>query len=166
MKTKGLIIFLVLGLMILVGAQSALAQRSSENATGGSIFDPYIISNASGTRLSGSLGIYFQVYQFNPATTPCGDTGPLVNMFITLRLASGKSLRVFEGTALGICYYNSTKQIEAVKSFIDNEVIPKLNLGVSWKFRSVSNFVDGVIEQVCADSYSTSFFADIEIAVK
>jgi hypothetical protein len=166
MKTKGFIFFLALGFMILSGAQSALAQRSSESATGGTIFDPYLVGNAQGTRLSGSLGIYYQVYQFNPATTPCGDTGPLVNMFITLRLKVGKDLKVFEGTALGICYYNSTKQIEAIQIFITNEVIPKLGLGASYQFRSVSNFVDGVIEQVCVDSYSTSFFADIEIAVR
>jgi len=167
MKTKGLIIFVVLALTILAGAQSVLAQRGSEVAGGGSIFDPYIVSDAPGTRLHGSFGIYYQIYQINPATTPCGDTGPLANMFFTLRLTWGKNnLNVFQGTALGVCYYSQAQQIQAIQDFITNDVIATLFPGKSWKFRSVSDFIDGAVTQTCIAEYASSFFADIVIAVK
>lgn len=161
---KRFVLGLVLAVLLIAGVSPALAQRGSE-VGGVTIFDPYLDPKASGTRLNGTLSIYYQVYQSN---SPCSVGGPLANMFITLRLNVGKALMTFEGSSLGICYYDPNQQIVAIQDFITNQVIPLIPTlfpGSPWKFRSVSNVVDGDITQICEPGY-TSFFADIEIAVQ
>ena len=159
MGKKVFIIGMVLGILFLTGGASALAQRSSQTATG-TIFDIYIDKNAPGTKLSGPLSVY---YEF---TGTCEGGGPKTDMFYTVRLAKGNSLYIFEGPPVEVCYFADGEQAEIIIDFIGREIVGFLYPGRPWKLKSINNFIDGDITYVNGSAVSTSFFADIEIAVQ
>lgn len=90
------------------------------------IFDP----NASGTKLSGPLTIYYQRVD-SPGACPSGSDHE-VNMFFTLRLKKGGDLFAFAGekeTVAGdpLCYFaDLVEQLEHIANFVRCTVVPAI----------------------------------------
>lgn len=125
-------------------------------------------SNAPGTKLFGTLTVYY----FNP-TQPDGP----FSLYFFLRLNKGNQQYGFSGTAEGSYSYTDWEaQKEAIKSFVEQKVVPKLFSCVAGStcpravLKTVESYVDGdplSFSPPCDECVGPRFaMMDITIAVQ
>jgi len=171
MKTKGFIFFLVFALMVLFGAQSALAQRGSET-TGGTPLDPLVDPSAKGFHVKGTIII---VYQNIVEDAACEAFGSLAaTMYPLFRVGKGYARQAFTDSAQKVCYFDADTQIKIIEDFISDHVIhATFCLPGSpcprryWKLKSIESYYDlqGPDLQ-SVDLYSGVLLADVVIVVR
>jgi len=162
----------VLAVLVLVGVIVASTPRAlwadSAILPGANIFgvDP----NASGTKVTGPLAIYYLV----TSTSACGSGLHQVDMFFVMRLKLGTDSFAFAPAGpTQLCYENTNAQRTAIEGFITNTVIPLLfpqSTSPSWGLKSVTDFhQDGELQNCTLSAGDcTSFWAgmDITLAVR
>lgn len=167
---KGTLIFVAMAVLILFTSQSALADSEVAKLEG--FLTPYVVKDAPGTKLSGTLTIYYE-----KTALLCGDTfNPLTNMYFFMRLKKVDQVKLtkvnepygFSGAVQDICYQSFDDQYAALSDFITKYVIPNVFFNkpkATFKLKSVSNFAqDDQVYTFCP----CLFFAmmDIELAVQ
>jgi hypothetical protein len=165
MRTKNaLLIALVVVLPFLLTAPQALAQRGCQTPTG-TVFDEWVDPQAPGTKLYGTLAIYYQKVCSESMDCCLGNGSIGTKMFFVLRLSKGNDLYVFagdSGTEL-VCYVDMTRQKEILFDFFQANVLPVVS-------PSSSNFALKAVDQVVDthDAASTFYFTmlDITLAVQ
>ena len=170
----------VLAVLVLAGVIVASTPRAlwadSAILPGANIFG--VNPNANGTKVAGTLAIYYQVV--NP--TACNSQPGLhqVDMFFLMQLKLGTNTFAFAPAAptttafppVGspppqLCYEDTTSQRNAIDNFITTVVIPLLfpnSASPTWDLKSVSTLTqDGELQPTPV----TAFWAimDITIAV-
>jgi hypothetical protein len=172
MKTiKVTLIFLALAVLILFTSQSALADSEVAKLEG--FLTPYVVKDAPGTKLSGTLTIYYE-----KTGSLCGNNdpfNPLTNMYFFMRLKKVDQVKLtkvdepygFSGAVQDICYQSFDDQYAALSNFITKYVIPNVFFNkpkATFKLKSVSNFA----QDDQAVLWGSPFFAmmDIELAVQ
>ena len=170
--TKGVFIFLLLVAMILTITQLAMADRGKEGA--GSFLDTIMNPSARGTIIAGPIAIYYEKIGSVGSSCCPGANDFLTNMRFFMRLTKGKTTYSFSGIKKEVCYFDEEKQASAIKSFIENTVIPVIyGTGATYPFaiKNISHFVEdneSSFPGCCGGWANTIYFtiADIEIAVQ
>ena len=172
MKTKGVIIVLVLAVMFLFTAREALAQRGSET-TGGTPLDPLVDPSAKGFQVKGTIII---VYQDIVEDATCEAFGYYAAaMYPLFRVGKGHDLQAFTGSAQKVCYFDAENQIKIIQDFISDDVIhasfcvpgspcPRKY----WKLKSIQSYYDlqGCdLQSVDCSLFSGVLLADVVIVV-
>jgi hypothetical protein len=156
-KTTG---FVALGVVVALTAMVVPAQARSGSNTGlGSALPIATDPNASGTKWSGDLTLYFVPQANDNVTTE-----------IFLRVRQGTRLEAYAGSVADVDYnnpYASNSIQAAVSGFVTATVIPALYgclAGVdcpSWALKSVDQFIEDL-----QDSPMMFMMMDVVIAVK
>lgn len=158
-KTKLAITMLLLLGVILSFYQEAIGALGTEVSIG-SI--PLTINpNASGTKLSGPLTIYYEMVAGNPL----GCFMDTRNMHFFIRLRKGSTLSGFSGKGGGnVCLENVNGQEQIIMNFIATKVMPTL-----FPDKPYATFALKSVDQIVEDDGNGSpvfYILDIEIAVK
>jgi hypothetical protein len=173
MKTrKASLVLLLIVLGVLFTAQQCLAQRGCQTSTG-TVFDQWVDPQASGTKLYGTLAIYYELLPCNYDCSQPNPPNPLPlccscqqgeggerNMFFVLRLSKGNLLYSFSGDsgAQTVCYGDTDSQKDILFTFIQTVV------------RSVSpgstNFALKAVDQVVDTPPPNFTMLDLTIAVQ
>ena len=166
MKTKKALFFaLIVALPLLLTAPQVLAQRGCQDPTGGSYFDAWTDPQAPGTKLYGTLTIFYQKVCQESLDCCLGNGGIGTKMFFVLRLSKGNDLFVFAGDsgAETVCYVDMTRQKEILFDFFQSHVLPVVS-------PSSSHFALKAVDQVVDthDAASTFYFTmlDLTLAVQ
>ena len=143
----------VLAVLVLVGVIVASTPRAlwadSAILPGANIFG--VNPNANGTKVAGTLAIYYQVV--NPTTCNLQPGLHQVDMFFLMRLKLGTNTFAFAPVGSPppqLCYEDTTSQRNAIDNFITTVVIPLLfpnSASPTWDLKSVSTLTqDGELQ--------------------
>lgn len=160
MKTTKASLFLsLIVLAALFSVEQAVAARGCETTTG-TIFDQWINPQASGTKLYGTLTIYYQDLCDSPNC--CLGEGFQTKMFFVLRLTKGNQLYSFSGDSgtQYLCYGDMDSQKDILFDFFETVVLPVVSPGsTSFALKAV----DQVVDTSAPDNFT---MLDLTIAVR
>jgi hypothetical protein len=170
-KGKGAVIMLLLAAMILLITGQALAQHGSATAGSGSFFDSVVNPNASGTKVAGTLTVYYE----RTGQTCASGAGEVTNFVYLFRLitanakntaASGVSLP-FSGRTPGVCFTDTETQKGIVTDFITGTVLPQLFTSYGgWDIKSVTDVVEpSSLHDPCCLNGTEFMMMDLTLAV-
>ncbi len=164
MRTKKNLILFLAAFVPLMLSGPAWAQRGCETPEG-TVFDPWLEPQAPGTKLFGTLAIYYQVTCSNQAGCCVGNGNIGTHMFFVLRLSKGNNLYVFTGDSgtETVCYVDMTRQKEILFAFFEDHVLPVVSPGST---RFALKAVDQVVDT--RDASTTYYFTllDVTLAIK
>lgn len=162
--SKGVLILLLLSGMFFCAAQSAFG--GCEVAILDQLINLQDQQNAPGTKYYGTITIYFE-----PAPISGSET-PNSNMYYFLRLRKGYNLYSFAGKTVNIDprASNLERQVNAIGSFFNETVIPKLYDCTTYEDCPVAFLKSYSLDVSQEESFGSSEFlfyiADIVIAVQ
>jgi hypothetical protein len=123
MKGKGIVILLLLAVMVLFATSQAMALVGCNTGGGGTWIDNYVFPNTSGTKVTGTITLYY-----SPPYTPEGTTDVLTDFSYVFRVNSALwpnwKYAYFSGTTTGVEYSDLNAQFEIICKFISQNVIP------------------------------------------
>jgi len=132
--------------------------------------------HAQGTKLKGSITIYYQKVEPQPDPNPClMGTGPVVTMSYFMRLHKGNKTKVlypFAGKAESVCYRDVEQQQGIIGGFIQTKVIPFIfpdALNATFELKAFEDLVQDIpIDPRVPDCCNGMWFAiaDLVIAVQ
>jgi len=163
----------IVGMLFL--AVTAMAGQALGRPTEGATEDAmaafvaqYVNPFAPGTVLTGKIYIRYSILDpFDPAYGCDGDFP--TNMFFQISLRNGPDNWTFFGYGGVACYTTAPEaQIEALKRFISNDVLPNIFRGTpSWEFKSITNVQEPPVGTTSfPDAVEYTLLADLKIAVK
>jgi hypothetical protein len=165
-----------IGLCALVVTATVLATVSMAGAGGCEAPTPGDIGitvnqNASGTKLSGTLALAYDVTGVDPTC----DTQVRADVIAVLRLAKGNSLATFSDGAPAICLGDVASQKTLIQNLVQNHVIPTFfpdNPGIifdatcsvpaTWCVKSLTN----IMPTATPTNDTRSWTMDIVLAVR
>jgi hypothetical protein len=139
--TKIAVTLFLLSTLILFMSHEALAGCvGSPQTTGGTIFDPYMDKNASGTKLYCTLTIYYKDHcppidpnkDLCPPPPPCPcdsvtDANPCVDMYFFIRVTKGNTIYPVSGKAAApVLIKDVETQYVTIQEFMASTVIPAI----------------------------------------
>lgn len=186
MRTRiGVLIVLVIAFGILAGPKGAFAW-SKDSGTGPSFLDSQVNPKAQGTRVDGTLTLYYEpaieqgTWNRKVFTPYCSADDIATRMTWLIRFNHNFINYGFSGNAEPFCFVNNLNaQAVAIRDFISRVVIPSLfgSTGLLWEFKEIKNIAQPQAplngKACCRDglgggfSGSMEFFiADVAIAVQ
>jgi hypothetical protein len=126
-KRKGAVILLLLALAVLLMANEtfAVAGGSFNTGGGGSFFDPFLNPNASGTKVTGTMTLYWYPKGTLGTCKDGSNFEALYDFVYVMRLnETGKANYPFAGTMRNVCIaVDLDIQTTTVKDFITKTVV-------------------------------------------
>jgi len=177
------LLILVLVTIIMFGSVQLAFTRTSET-TGGSILDPYVDKNATGTKVFGPMTAHYEIVA-DPGDPVLDPDGNIVNpcdadadgfaddyyvkMTVSVRLSKGNGIYKYSSPKYGpVCYLDVNPQSALVYNWLNTSVLPGIMYpsGVkAWAVKSYSKIADcGWDPDNDCETPFTS--VDIELAVK
>jgi hypothetical protein len=143
MKTRKVsLVLLLIVLGVLCTAHQGMAQRGCQNSTG-TVFDQWVDPQASGTKLYGTLAIYYEL--LCPSPDCCAGEGGERKMFFVLRLSKGNQQYSFSGDSgeQTVCYGDTDSQKDILFAFFQTTVLPAVSPGSTrFALKAVDQVVD------------------------
>jgi hypothetical protein len=149
MRTKKMAIILILLIGMLAMTAQSLFARGSEVGTGENFLDTLVNVHASGTRIPGTLSIFYVptgvcCHPLNKKQPILDCMDPMTDMYYSMRASNGKVLYPFSGGMKDVCFLAVETQVAEIKRFISDTVIPiifQTPPTTNWEIRSITNFV-------------------------